>query len=358
MRHPSLPEAAEVGWDDQAHWHPHVLRWEELDLLARCAALDDPELPHPGPLVALFHRFTPVCRGDATLAYPLQEAAYGPLAFRGKALSEQIHRFDYADAGFTWKERAPRGWVLEQEVPASGARVADLYTTRCEQNPEFPFAAWNDTMEHAREQYGRALDATWLEANGRRASDLARKLARSGKGIGAAELADALEAAGCAVPGLLHGLRAAESPVSTLWLLELLLGEERGARVRAYGERQARPPRVVLRFEITFPGYPSRPMEQPDQTLRRVILALDRELRRAVDGDAELSGSGSAYTPARRTLLREYSRIGCRAINDADRAVRVIRAVLAQHGAPRDTVIQQVAPERRDIPLSEEPTGS
>src|SRR4051812_12948402 len=64
LRHPGAAAPSEIAWDDQAHWHPHVLRWEELDLVCRVVALDDPTLPHPGLPLALLHRFTPICLGD------------------------------------------------------------------------------------------------------------------------------------------------------------------------------------------------------------------------------------------------------------------------------------------------------
>src|SRR5579862_3894297 len=50
-------EAVEIAWDDTAHWHPHVLRWQELELICRTVALQDAELPHPGILLLLLHRF-------------------------------------------------------------------------------------------------------------------------------------------------------------------------------------------------------------------------------------------------------------------------------------------------------------
>jgi hypothetical protein len=40
-------ETVTMGWDDQAHWMPDALRWAELDLIGRAAAVTDPELRHP-----------------------------------------------------------------------------------------------------------------------------------------------------------------------------------------------------------------------------------------------------------------------------------------------------------------------
>src|SRR5262249_36078376 len=67
----------QIGWDDQAHWHPHVLRCEELERICRVIALNDHELPHPGWPLLLLHRFAPICLGDdVDLIVPMMETAW------------------------------------------------------------------------------------------------------------------------------------------------------------------------------------------------------------------------------------------------------------------------------------------
>jgi hypothetical protein len=47
VRTPDSAQTLELGWDDQAHWHPDALRWTELDLIARAAAVVDPRCGIP-----------------------------------------------------------------------------------------------------------------------------------------------------------------------------------------------------------------------------------------------------------------------------------------------------------------------
>ncbi|BCB80605.1 hypothetical protein Pflav_070150 [Phytohabitans flavus] len=50
LRTPVSGEPIPMAWDDRSRWHPHGLRWPELDLVGRVVALDDPSLPTPGYL--------------------------------------------------------------------------------------------------------------------------------------------------------------------------------------------------------------------------------------------------------------------------------------------------------------------
>src|SRR5947207_3303665 len=63
---PGAAEEITIGWDwdDPEDAHPYVLRWEELDLLCRAAALLDPGLRHPGPMLALLGRFLLITDDD------------------------------------------------------------------------------------------------------------------------------------------------------------------------------------------------------------------------------------------------------------------------------------------------------
>ncbi|WP_344616388.1 hypothetical protein [Dactylosporangium salmoneum] len=52
LRGPGRPARHTLAWIDGAHPMPHALRWAELDLLGRAAALTDPGLRHPAYLCA------------------------------------------------------------------------------------------------------------------------------------------------------------------------------------------------------------------------------------------------------------------------------------------------------------------
>ena len=131
-----LGETAELGWDDQAHWHPHVLRWEELDLIGRAAALRDPAASHPGLAVLLLYRFAPICdEADAELAFPLLETAWAEIGVDGgRAHERMLQRTDARTAGFKW-QLADGRWVLSQDEPNP---ERELYTLRNADNDEFP----------------------------------------------------------------------------------------------------------------------------------------------------------------------------------------------------------------------------
>src|SRR5262249_16169960 len=129
----------QIAWDDQAHWHPHVLRWEELDLVGRCSALADPSLPHPGLVVVLLHRFTPTClKDDVDVIFPLLESAYRSLGvFSLREIDDRIERYDCRQGVLTWR-RGAAGWSLHQSEAADSSGFC-LYTLRNPENDEFPF---------------------------------------------------------------------------------------------------------------------------------------------------------------------------------------------------------------------------
>jgi hypothetical protein len=95
-------EAVNIAWDDQAHWHPHVLRWEELETVGRAIAMQDAEMSHPGPVVLLLHRFAPICEGeDLDPIISMLEAAFTQLGLFTRAeITRWIERIDAREAGF------------------------------------------------------------------------------------------------------------------------------------------------------------------------------------------------------------------------------------------------------------------
>lgn len=351
LRHPSLPDDVEIAWDDQSHWHPHVLQWEELDLIGRWVALHEPKLPHPGVVVALLHRFTPLTRSDdPAVVHPILEAAYRSLGvYRGKALEERFQQYDFRDAGFFWRQDAC-GWVPDQDMDAPDAGQFSLYTRREAGYPEFPFELWNRLLAGLREQYRAAVEPAWLAHGEGRAGALARSIAESGMFSRGPELAEALEQAGCRNAAILNGLRA-DAPVTICWVLELLLEEELGAYIRKHCAKKKRPRRVLHRFEISYPGFPVRPRLMPDHPRIAMTTELDAQLRQRVAGRAEAIGCDSTYSEDGRTLLEETTIIACRAADDPEEATRIIREVLRKHGAPEGTRLRQTAREEREIPL-------
>ncbi|MEU8136334.1 hypothetical protein [Streptodolium elevatio] len=114
-----------------------MFRWDELDLVCRAAALRDPGLPHPGPLVALLARFA-IAADDVDVASftPILDAAYSHLRTAAgpeaeaywPSSTEWPGERDLRGASVTWQTDADGDTFPEQ--PAAHAGTADLHTLR------------------------------------------------------------------------------------------------------------------------------------------------------------------------------------------------------------------------------------
>ena len=87
----------------------------------------------------------------------------------------------------------------------------------------------------------------------------------------------------------------------------------------------------------------------------RQLLAPRRTADRLVGLPAELAPLLRQRAFWRRFYwdLEETFVISCRAANDPDEAIRIIRAVLRENGAPLGTRLRQTTREEREIPLPE-----
>jgi hypothetical protein len=155
LRQTGMQDPVEIAWDDQAHWHPHVLRWEELVAICRCVAQRDTGLPHPGLPLVLLYRFAPITVGDdAPTIFRMLERAWRSLGlFSDEEIGELSRRFDYRRAGFVWEEDAKIGWWIGQKAglrETTGVlRYASLYTLRHPENRGFPFEPIKRLVEAA-----------------------------------------------------------------------------------------------------------------------------------------------------------------------------------------------------------------
>ena len=145
LRHAGSERPAQLGWDDEAHWHPHVLRWAELDAICRAVAINDPSLPHPSVPLLLLNRFAPVTVGDDAEAIfeTLEQAWRGLDLFSDDEVAEFSRRYDYRAAGFVWRPDVECGWLIHQDDTLRQGdeylHHADLYTLRLTRIPDFPF---------------------------------------------------------------------------------------------------------------------------------------------------------------------------------------------------------------------------
>ncbi|WP_146169058.1 hypothetical protein [Actinoplanes italicus] len=150
MRTPDSAEILEIGWDDQAHRHPDTLRWAELDLIARAAAVVDPTLRHPGPVLALAGRFVILGPADDLDAItPLMDAAYGPPppgAGFWPRTRDWLDRADGRPHGIAWQRNPDGDWAVDQAGTDNPGR--DLYSVR-RSGSAFPFAAWRHLLAAA-----------------------------------------------------------------------------------------------------------------------------------------------------------------------------------------------------------------
>lgn len=139
----------ELGWDDQAHWHPHVLRCEELDKICRSVARQDASLPHPGVPLLLFCRFAPVTdSGDSEHAISLLREAWRSLdLFDDPQICEFLKMVDYRATGVEWRQDAQLDWALHLDRDLHSK--VGLYTLRCKDNPDFPFKALVTALDEA-----------------------------------------------------------------------------------------------------------------------------------------------------------------------------------------------------------------
>ncbi|GAA4967856.1 hypothetical protein [Actinoplanes utahensis] len=125
---PGEPETASLGWDDIAHWHPHVFRWSELETI--CRAVDGER--HPGPALALLCRFAAVFDDDDVEAAAAQvDAAHESLRPAGwtgywPTAADWLARNDLRGQNVTWHtDDAGRRWAVQ-----TGHNDKDLYTRR------------------------------------------------------------------------------------------------------------------------------------------------------------------------------------------------------------------------------------
>jgi hypothetical protein len=147
--HPSLSTPHEIAWDDEVHWHPHLMRWTELDTF--CKACERSGNGETQGALLLLYRFTPICNdNDYALASHLLDRAWATVVGVKQAVAEsRLARMDHRDSGFEWVSK-PSGWFIQQSQEASKDAKAQLYSLRHPDNPEFPSAAFASVMDLAR----------------------------------------------------------------------------------------------------------------------------------------------------------------------------------------------------------------
>ncbi|WP_351237109.1 hypothetical protein [Streptomyces sp. NPDC002133] len=228
---PESAEAETVGWDDMAHFHPHVMPWPELDLLCRAAALYDPVLRHPGPVLALLLRFAFLSEAeDLDAITPLADAAFAAVRPTSGAVSVREETRDWFDL------RDLRGTGIEWTVRPEGCRAVTqhdrdgmpLYSLREPASDDFPFAAWSRPLVRAAE----LLDAVRADpaVHTAEVQDALDRCTGPDGHQHLGPLAEALSRAGFGHTTLLRAVSGPVALVEAAWAVETLAGLGQGAR--------------------------------------------------------------------------------------------------------------------------------
>jgi len=138
----------QLGWADNAHFHPDVLRRTELDVISRYQQRLDPALGHPGAAYLLLHMFAPLTRGDRAgiEQQQLSRALVSTGAFDSTEADEFVSEIISERTELEWIERGSH-WVLEG---------SDAYTLRFAGNPSFPFDELESALQVTAAQVRRA----------------------------------------------------------------------------------------------------------------------------------------------------------------------------------------------------------
>jgi hypothetical protein len=192
---PGGGEPLALGWDDQAHWHPDALRWEELDAVARAVAFREPALAHPGLVVLLLCRFAPMTEGeDGDLGASLLEGALRAASVHAETVRRLWASVDVRHAGLRWRNHPGRGPVLEQDPVLENASGRREYTLRSAHPlARFPFAEFTELI-HAARATSEEHAARWRTETVRALSD---RYVASGDPHFLPALHNALISAGC-----------------------------------------------------------------------------------------------------------------------------------------------------------------
>jgi hypothetical protein len=148
-----------IAHDDQAHWHPFVLRWEELEVISRAVALtvrdEDREglYQHPGLPLLFLYRFAPICQGDDVdkIVVMLARAWRRVL---GEGVSDRdvrrlIERMDCRGRGFRWFQEDENWWIGEGEDPETAEEVYTYRSRESVRSGQWLNEEWRQFVEEA-----------------------------------------------------------------------------------------------------------------------------------------------------------------------------------------------------------------
>ena len=363
--YPGAATPVEIGSERVGLSCGNVLRWEELDRIARAVALLDPEFGHPGLGTLLLVPFAPIRPGDdVDQILPLLEAAFRSLdLFTEGEIDDQISRLDRRREAVAWRTRDPSGWVLDLAPKVLDGIDHEGYSTSvagCERDADpgdFPHEAWDRMLAAAGRTIRDEVRPEWLLGE---AAPLVRRAVASGDLASLPDLAQALEAAGCRHPTLLGACRNPAQAARACVALEILARQQPGALIRRQFGVSAREPSRYWRISIYVPIY--REVYARDQ---RVGVRLREALRLALTTGDQVEVTHNILFPAygaRREVegIEQYILLEATTWTDPKAKLAAVHALLAAAGPPPGTQVRfgdPITDQIERIPLATEPTG-
>ena len=149
-----------IAHDDQAHWHPFVLKWGELEAISRAVALtvrdEDQEglYQHPGLPLLFLYRFAPICQGDDIDRIVVMLARAWKRVL-GAGVSDRdvrrlIERMDCRGRGFRWFKEGENWWIGEGENAETAEEVYTYRSKESVRSGKWLSQEWNQFVEEAR----------------------------------------------------------------------------------------------------------------------------------------------------------------------------------------------------------------
>ncbi|KAK5654745.1 hypothetical protein OQA88_7070 [Cercophora sp. LCS_1] len=143
----------DIAHDDQAHWHPHVLRWSELELICRAVSTtsSDESYKHPGLPLLFLCRFAPICVGD-DVQHIVAMLARAWIRILGEGardgdIRRLIERGDFRKQKYAWFEDDGYRWIGQGESKASAEGVYTYRYREAVQEGKWLNTEWNQLLE-------------------------------------------------------------------------------------------------------------------------------------------------------------------------------------------------------------------
>lgn len=332
----------QLGWDDCAHWHPHLLRWEELETICRYMALMDSRCSHPGVPLLLLHRFAPLClETDVSAAFVNLEAAWRAVDLQPEPFIQWFRDTrDGRTPGWSWQFDSNIGWHLTEPEETY------LYTLRRFDNGEFPWRCWQEFMTAVESGCHAAVRPAWVSTDVRCAAETIASGSDGGRER--ERLAKALREAQCNNPAILNACEPQAEAAQTAWIVETLLAAEIGVVTKNLKPASRIQPDITYEIQISVPMNSWKPLQVvTDGETLTFWKYLEMRLHESGVGMLTSQGAESRVLGFATSDLYTVS-----IRNDLEHGLAVLRSALQVASVPPNTKLSLVVNERlQDLPL-------